>query len=514
MNAATPDPASTPELPGTPGELKRVLEAVLLSAKEPLSLGELRKVFDDRIGADMLRVLLDELRAEWDAGSLELLQVASGWRFRTRAEFMPYLERLNPEKPPRYSRAVLETLAIIAYRQPVTRGDIEDIRGVTVATQVIRVLEERGWVDVVGHRDTPGGRRCWRRPGNSSTTWVCAVSPSCRPSNISIPPWTSMMPTRNRRPPADPSPQPRPARSAAAGRRPSAAMPDPSGTVGGPGEPARGGQRDSSRRTRHQEVAGKPERLHKLLAQSGIGSRREMEELIAAGRISINGETASLGQTASAGDRVKVNGKLVQLRFSDRLPRVILYHKPEGEIVSRNDPEHRPNVFTSMPRISAGRWVAVGRLDFNTSGLLLLTTSGDLANRLMHPRYQLVREYAVRILGELTEEVRRRLLDGIDLDDGPAQFASFQEAGGEGANRWYRVSLHEGRNREVRRMFEAVGVVVSRLMRVRYGPFALPPGLKRGQVLELSEADVKKLLADFGMANPEAGRAPRRPRER
>ncbi len=291
-------------------------------------------------------------------------------------------------------------------------------------------------------------------------------------------------------------------------------MPDPSGTVGGPGEPARGGQRDSSRRTRHQEVAGKPERLHKLLAQSGIGSRREMEELIAAGRISINGETASVGQTASAGDRVKVNGKLVQLRFSDRLPRVILYHKPEGEIVSRNDPEHRPNVFTSMPRISAGRWVAVGRLDFNTSGLLLLTTSGDLANRLMHPRYQLVREYAVRILGELTEEVRRRLLDGIDLDDGPAQFASFQEAGGEGANRWYRVSLHEGRNREVRRMFEAVGVVVSRLMRVRYGPFALPPGLKRGQVLELSEVDVKKLLADFGMANPEAGRAPRRPRER
>ena len=291
-------------------------------------------------------------------------------------------------------------------------------------------------------------------------------------------------------------------------------MPDSSGTVGGPGKPARGGQRDSSRRTRHQEVAGKPERLHKLLAQSGIGSRREMEELIAAGRISINGETASVGQTASAGDRVKVNGKLVQLRFSDRLPRVILYHKPEGEIVSRNDPEHRPNVFTSMPRISAGRWVAIGRLDFNTSGLLLLTTSGDLANRLMHPRYQLVREYAVRILGELTEEVRRRLLDGIDLDDGPAQFASFQEAGGEGANRWYRVSLHEGRNREVRRMFEAVGVVVSRLMRVRYGPFTLPPGLKRGQVLELSEADVKKLLADFGMANPEAGRAPRRPRER
>lgn len=239
-----------------------------------------------------------------------------------------------------------------------------------------------------------------------------------------------------------------------------------------------------------------------------------MEELISAGRISLNGEVARVGQTASQGDRVKVNGKLVQLRFSDRLPRVIIYHKPEGEIVSRNDPDHRPNVFTSMPRISSGRWVAVGRLDFNTSGLLLLTTSGDLANRLMHPRYQLVREYAVRILGEISDEVRRRLLDGVELDDGPAQFASFQDAGGEGANRWYRVSIYEGRNREVRRMFEAVGVFVSRLMRVRYGPFALPPGLKRGQVLELSDAEVKKLLADFGMANPEAGRPARRPRER
>ncbi|WP_300318945.1 SMC-Scp complex subunit ScpB [Accumulibacter sp.] len=162
--AAIPDDPSLPALPAVPAELKRVLEAVLLSAREPLSLLELRKVFDDRIAADLLRVLLDELRAEWAERPLELLQVASGWRFRTRAEFMPYLERLNPEKPPRYSRAVLETLAIIAYRQPVTRGDIEDIRGVTVATQVIRVLEERGWVDVVGHRDTPG------RPGLLATT--------------------------------------------------------------------------------------------------------------------------------------------------------------------------------------------------------------------------------------------------------------------------------------------------------------------------------------------------------
>lgn len=258
---------------------------------------------------------------------------------------------------------------------------------------------------------------------------------------------------------------------------------------------------------------GKPERLHKLLANSGLGSRREMEELIAAGRIIVNGAPAQIGQTVSPGDRIKVNGKLVPVRFSDRLPRVILYHKPEGEIVSRNDPEHRPNVFTALPRMSAGRWVAVGRLDFNTSGLLLLTTSGDLANRLMHPRYQLVREYAVRILGELPDEVRRSLLDGIELDDGPAKFASFQEAGGEGANRWYRVSLYEGRNREVRRMFEAVGVVVSRLIRVRYGPFVLPPNLKRGQVHELPEAEVRRLLAEFGMAPAPSTRPPRRPRE-
>ena len=239
-----------------------------------------------------------------------------------------------------------------------------------------------------------------------------------------------------------------------------------------------------------------------------------MEALIGAGRIMVNAETAHIGQTVSPGDRIKVNGKLVQLRFSDRLPRVILYHKPEGEIVSRNDPDHRPNVFTSLPRMSAGRWVAVGRLDFNTSGLLLLTTSGDLANRLMHPRYQLVREYAVRILGELPDEARLRLLEGIELEDGPAKFSSFQEAGGEGANRWYRVSLFEGRNREVRRMFEAVGVVVSRLMRVRYGPFLLPPGLKRGQVQELPEAEVKKLLADFGMATAQPERPARRSRER
>ena len=239
-----------------------------------------------------------------------------------------------------------------------------------------------------------------------------------------------------------------------------------------------------------------------------------MEELISAGRVQINGETAQLGQSASPGDRVKVNGRLVGLKFSNRLPRVLIYHKPEGEIVSRDDPDHRPSVFTSLPRLSGARWVAVGRLDFNTSGLLLFTTSGELANRLMHPRYNLVREYAVRVLGEVSLEAQQSLLQGVELDDGPAQFATFQDAGGDGANHWFRVSLFEGRNREVRRMFEAVGVTVSRLMRVRYGPFVLPSNLKRGQVVELDETEVKNLLAEFGMENPEPGRVPRKPRER
>lgn len=271
---------------------------------------------------------------------------------------------------------------------------------------------------------------------------------------------------------------------------------------------------DPSKRERHKELPGKPERLHKLLAQSGVGSRREMEELIAAGRVNVNGEVATTGLSASPGDRIKVNGKLVHLKFSNRLPRVIIYHKPDGEIVSRDDPNHRPTVFTSLPRMSGGRWVAVGRLDFNTSGLLLFTTSGDLANRLMHPRYNLVREYAVRVLGEMPLDAKERLITGIELDDGLAQFSTFQDAGGDGANHWYRVSLFEGRNREVRRMFEAVGVTVSRLMRVRYGPFVLPPNLKRGQVLEIGEADIKKLLTDFGMEDPVPGKPFHKPRER
>ena len=242
----------------------------------------------------------------------------------------------------------------------------------------------------------------------------------------------------------------------------------------------------------------KPERLQKVLAQAGIGSRREMEEWIAAGRISVNGVTAELGQSVVPTDKIKIGGRLVNVRFTTtKTPRVVMYHKPEGEIVSRDDPEGRPSVFTALPRIRGGRWIAVGRLDFNTSGLLLFTTSGELANRLTHPSSQLVRDYAVRVLGELTLEAQQLLLGGIELDDGPASFASLQDAGGEGANHWYRVTLYEGRNREVRRLFEAVGCTVSRLIRVRYGPFNLPPQLKRGRVHELNEVEVKALMREL-----------------
>jgi 23S rRNA pseudouridine2605 synthase len=245
---------------------------------------------------------------------------------------------------------------------------------------------------------------------------------------------------------------------------------------------------------RHLAAEAASERLHKVLAQAGIGSLREMEARIAAGRVQVNGQTAQIGQRIGPRDRVKVDGRLVTLHFSNRLPQVILYHKPEGEIVSRDDPEGRPSVFTALPRLRGGRWVAVGRLDLNTSGLILFTTSGTLANQLMHPGSELLREYAVRVLGDLTPEMEQQLLSGVMLEDGPARFISLEDGGGRGANHWYRASLYEGRNREVRRLFEAVGCKVSRLIRVRYGPFLLPPWLKRGQCRRLEDAEVKQLM--------------------
>ncbi len=240
------------------------------------------------------------------------------------------------------------------------------------------------------------------------------------------------------------------------------------------------------------------ERLQKLLAQSGLGGRREMDAWIAEGRVQVNGQPATVGQRVLPGDRVKVNGRLVNLHGATRAPQVLLYHKPEGEIVSRSDPSGRPNVFSNLPRVRGGKWIAVGRLDFNTSGLLLFTTSGALANALMHPRNEMIREYAVRVLGPLDDEAKAKLKKGVELEDGPAALKSIEDAGGEGANQWYRVTIAEGRNREVRRLFEAVDRTVSRLIRVRYGPFYLPPRLKRGQSLQVDDKDVEKLVKSLG----------------
>src|SRR5450830_405503 len=240
-------------------------------------------------------------------------------------------------------------------------------------------------------------------------------------------------------------------------------------------------------------------KLHKVLADSGLGSRRDMEELIVAGRVSVNGEPAHIGQRILPTDQVRINGKLLQRKVSKKPPRVLVYHKPAGEIVSHNDPEGRASVFDRLPTMKAAKWLAVGRLDFNTEGLLLFTTSGDLANRLMHPRYNIEREYAVRTLGELEEGMRQKLLHGVELDDGVAQFSKIADGGGEGVNKWYRVTIGEGRNREVRRMFEAIGLTVSRLIRTRYGMMMLPQGLKRGRWEELEENAVRGMLAACGL---------------
>ncbi|HEY8101636.1 MAG TPA: pseudouridine synthase [Burkholderiaceae bacterium] len=270
------------------------------------------------------------------------------------------------------------------------------------------------------------------------------------------------------------------------------------------------GQRSMQKNARRDLTAeDDAPKLHKVLAEAGLGSRRDMEELIVAGRVSVNGEPAHIGQRILPADQVRINGKLIQRKVTKRPPRVLVYHKPAGEIVSHNDPEGRPSVFDRLPNMKAAKWLAVGRLDFNTEGLLLFTTSGDLANRLMHPRYGIDREYAVRTLGELEEGMRQKLLGGVELEDGTANFSKIADGGGEGINKWYRVTIGEGRNREVRRMFEAIGLTVSRLIRTRYGALTLPRGLKRGRWEEMDEHAVRDLLSVSGLdkASPQQGQA-------
>lgn len=244
------------------------------------------------------------------------------------------------------------------------------------------------------------------------------------------------------------------------------------------------------------------ERLQKVLANAGLGSRREIEGWIAEGRVRVNGKPAGLGDRLTPGDKVSLDGRPVRLASADNNERyVILYNKPEGEVVTRTDPEGRRTVFSSLPPIKAGRWIAIGRLDINSTGLILFTNDGELANQLMHPSHNIEREYAVRVLGEVTDDMLRQLVNGVQLDDGPARFEEVVSSGGEGANRWFHVVLMEGRKREVRRMWEAVGVKVSRLKRVRFGPIFLDSVVKAGQWRPLTAEERKELLRVAGVKN-------------
>jgi 23S rRNA pseudouridine2605 synthase len=244
----------------------------------------------------------------------------------------------------------------------------------------------------------------------------------------------------------------------------------------------------------------KGERVQKLLANAGLGSRRQLEALISEGRIKVNGMVAKLGDRASAEDRIEVDGRPVaERRLSEHRRFAIIYNKPEGELVTRKDPEGRKTVFERLPPLPSGRWIAVGRLDVNSAGLLLFTNDGELANRLMHPRSQIAREYAVRVNGEVTDDMVRRLVAGIELEDGPARFEDVVDSGGEGSNRWFHLVIMEGRKREVRRLWEAVGATVSRLKRVRYGPIILDSSVKVGQWRELEREERRELLAVAGI---------------
>ncbi|MCS4533319.1 pseudouridine synthase [Neisseria montereyensis] len=246
-----------------------------------------------------------------------------------------------------------------------------------------------------------------------------------------------------------------------------------------------------------------PVRLQKALAASGVGSRREMEEWIAQGLVTVNGKKAQLGDKVSPDDHVLVKGNVIKLKWPDRLPRIILYYKQEGEIVSRDDPQGRVSIFDRLPQAASSRWVAIGRLDINTSGLLILTTSGELVNRFAHPSFEVEREYAVRVLGGLTTEQMKMLTEeGVMLEDGLAKVERIYEQGGEGANKWYNVVIKEGRNREVRRIFESQGLTVSRLVRVGFGPIGLPNRLKRGQFYELNPAEVANIMKWADMPLP------------
>lgn len=247
------------------------------------------------------------------------------------------------------------------------------------------------------------------------------------------------------------------------------------------------------------------ERLHKVLAQAGLGSRRALEERIEAGLVLVNGEPARLGQSVRGGDRIELDGKSFIATALTEPSRVLIYHKPEGELTTREDPEGRPTVFEALPQLKGARWIAIGRLDINTTGLLLLTTDGELANALMHPSREVEREYVCRIHGQVPEEVVERLRRGIELEDGPARFERIERIGASDSHQWFQVVVREGRNREIRRIWESQGFQVSRLKRVRYGDIALPRGLLRGRCEELPQAEVQRLKRCLGLDERPSG---------
>jgi len=245
------------------------------------------------------------------------------------------------------------------------------------------------------------------------------------------------------------------------------------------------------------------ERLQKILARAGLGSRREMETWLSQGRVLVNQKPAQLGDKVTEQDEVKVDGHRLNLKpLFTQLPEVLCYHKPVGRVCTQQDPEGRPTVFEQLPKAKNGRWIAIGRLDLNTTGLLLFTTDGELANRLMHPSAEIEREYAVRVFGEVSDEVLRRLKTGVQLEDGEARFNRILDAGGTGLNHWYHVIIKEGRKREVRRLWESQEVKVSRLMRIRFGAVNLPKGLKAGYSVRLGAEDTKRLYAQAGLHLP------------
>lgn len=260
------------------------------------------------------------------------------------------------------------------------------------------------------------------------------------------------------------------------------------------------------------------EKLQKVLARAGLGSRRQIERWIEEGRITVDGQPATLGARVTSDQALRVDGRVIPAHAIQPKQRILIYHKPEGEVCTRSDPQGRPTVFDKLPSLRGARWIAVGRLDFNTSGLLLFTTDGELANRLMHPSREIEREYAVRVLGKISDDMLARLKEGVMLEDGPARFDAIVDAGGSGANHWYHVTLKEGRNREVRRLWEAVGVKVSRLMRVRFGPISLPPHFHARRTVELEDEAASALYEHVGLKSPSSPKAKpvaaKRPRDK